>query len=59
MAYQEFQVAIQELSRQGIGKRNLYKFFLPEVIGYTIHMLNLDCTKEELANQWLEHKDKL
>lgn len=53
----ELQFAIQKLSKQGVGRHNLYKYFLPTKIEQTIKYLNLNCSPEELSQQWLEWKD--
>jgi hypothetical protein len=53
----ELQLALQELSKQGVEKHNWYKYFLPTKIEQTIQHLNLNCSPEELSQQWLEWKD--
>lgn len=53
----ELQLAIQKLSKQGVARHNLYKYFLPTKIEQTIKQLKLNCSPEELSSQWLEWKD--
>ena len=53
----EIQLALQRLSAQGVGRHNLYKYFLPSRIAQTIQYLKLDCTPETLSQQWQEVKD--
>ena len=53
----ELQLALQKLSKQGVEKHNWYKYFLPTKIEQTIQHLNLNCSPEDLSQQWLEWKD--
>jgi len=53
----ELQLAIQKLSKQGVARHNLYKYFLSTQIEQTIKHLKLNCSSEELSQQWLEWKD--
>ena len=51
--------ALQTLSEDGIGRDNLYKFFLPSKIKETINQLGLQCTETELLEEWRRCKDFL
>lgn len=53
----ELELAIQRLSKQGISKHNLYKYFLPTKVDQTIAELSLNCTAQDLIKQWLLKKD--
>jgi hypothetical protein len=55
----ELYKALIYLSKEGIVKHNLYKFFIPTRIENTIRDLDLNCKPEELMEEWKKYNHKL
>jgi hypothetical protein len=49
--------AIKMLSKNGVSRDNLYKFFLPSTAKMTVEALGLDITPEQLSEEWKKVED--